>query len=131
LCREKTSGASISPDDFIPPPGCSPECGEAISPEWQRVLAPPYSHFITLEYQLTNIRRQRPNQTLLRRGFNFRGVGFDPDSTAIAVCKCLEFLMHDRFTPKKVLFYGYEANVFGFWLLAVQRKVLDLLKNSR
>jgi hypothetical protein len=99
--------------------------------QWRRVLNPPYSHAITLKYRLLDRPQQRPNQTLLRRGFNFRGVGFDPDSTAIAVCKYLEFLMKDQFTPRKVLFYGYEANVFGFWLLAVQRKVLSLLKEMR
>jgi hypothetical protein len=120
-CWQTTGSASDGASDGIPPFGCSAESGA----DWQRILEPPYTHTIALKYDLIN-QRQRPNQTLLHRSFNFAHVGTNPDATAVSVCTCLEFLLSDSFTPRKVLFYGYESHVFGFWLLAVQRKILSL-----
>lgn len=112
------------PEILVPPPGCTAETAADLE-IWAKILTPPYTHFLRFEYELLDAPKSPP-KILLSRAFNLSVFDVPPSYAAIAICNYLEFVAIDKFIPRKVLYYGLESHIVGFWLVAVQRKCRSL-----
>jgi hypothetical protein len=109
---------------LVPPPGCQVETARDLE-VWSAILKPPYTHFVKFEYSLLD-GSNMPPKLLLSRAFNLSLFGVPASYAALEICTYLEFVARDKLIPYKMLYYGFESQKFGFWLLAVQRKCRSL-----
>lgn len=91
---------------------------------WKRLLAPPFTHRASFEYEIS---QPRTTRIILQIDLNLSGSPFRPQTTAKRLGRFLRY-QFESVGDRWLLYRGQKAEFF--WLMAIERKCMDLTRPS-